>query len=68
MYLLIQHAPLRWPDKEKHGISVSPEATDLITGLLQKDRMKRLGQQNDAEEVLAHPFFAGLDLEALQNK
>jgi len=30
--------------------------------------MKRLGQQNDAEEVLAHPFFAGLNLEALQTK
>ncbi len=31
MYYLIQHAPIRWPDKEKHGISVSEEAKDLIT-------------------------------------
>lgn len=31
MYYLIQHAPIRWPDKERHGLSVSEEAKDLIT-------------------------------------
>jgi len=43
MYYLIQHAPIRWPDKEKHGIAVSEEAKDLITRLLVKDRKHRLG-------------------------
>ena len=31
MYYLIQNAPIRWPEKEKHGIDVSNEAKDLIT-------------------------------------
>lgn len=43
MYLLIQQAPLKWPDPERHKIFVSEEAKDLITMLLQKDRKKRLG-------------------------
>ncbi len=30
MFLNIEQAPIRWPDKEKHGISASPEAQDLI--------------------------------------
>lgn len=44
MYLLIQQAPLRWPDPQRHGISVSAEAKDLIEKLLIKDRRSRLGQ------------------------
>ena len=68
MYLLIQQAPLRWPDAQRHGISVSAEAKDLIERLLVKDRRTRLGQQTDAEEILSHPFFSGLDLVALQEK
>jgi hypothetical protein len=31
MFLNIEKAPIRWPDKEKHGISVSPVSQDLIT-------------------------------------
>lgn len=26
MFINIEQAPIRWPDKEKHGISVSPDA------------------------------------------
>lgn len=44
---------------------MSDEAQDLITKLLIKSRKDRLGQKGDAEEVLAHPFFAGLDMQAL---
>ena len=43
MYQLIQQAPIRWPDPERHKISVSDEAKDLITKLLHKSRKKRLG-------------------------
>jgi len=43
MYQLIQQAPLRWPDPVKHKISVSDNAKDLISKLLNKDRKKRLG-------------------------
>lgn len=56
---------MRWPDPVKHGISVSDNAKDLISGLLVKDRTRRLGYSNDIQEVLAHPFFAGLDTDAL---
>lgn len=31
MYYLIQHAPIRWPEKAKHDIEVSPNARDLIS-------------------------------------
>jgi len=57
MYQLIQQAPLRWPDPKRHGISVSDEAKDLIEKLLEKDRFARLGQTNDVDDVMAHPFF-----------
>ena len=30
MFLNIEKAPIRWPDKVKHGISVSSVAQDLI--------------------------------------
>jgi hypothetical protein len=65
MYLLIQQAPLKWPDPVRHKIFVSDEAKDLITSLLQKDRKKRLGQKGDMEEILSHKFFEGIDREAL---
>ena len=56
---------MRWPDPVKHGIKVIDEAKDLITLLLEKDRKKRLGQKDDVEEVLGHPFFKSVDREAL---
>jgi hypothetical protein len=30
MYFLISHAPIRYPDPNKHGINVSKEAKDII--------------------------------------
>ena len=68
MYYFIQHAPIRWPDREKHGLSVSEEAKSLISGLLEKDRKLRLGQKNDVEEILGHPFFKNIDRERLLKK
>ena len=68
MYFLIQHAPIRWPDLQRHGISVSEEAKDLISRLLIRDRKQRLGQKGDMDEVFSHPFFANLDLEKLIKK
>jgi serum/glucocorticoid-regulated kinase 2 len=31
MYNLIQNAPIRWPQLDKHGIEVSSDARDLIS-------------------------------------
>lgn len=30
MYYLIQNAPIRWPDRVKHGIDISDSAKDLV--------------------------------------
>jgi len=37
-----------------------PELTDLILRLLEKDPARRLGFAGGADEVRAHPFFAGV--------
>ncbi|KAI0638068.1 hypothetical protein C8Q77DRAFT_1047205 [Trametes polyzona] len=41
-------------------VEVSPEAKDFMQRLMTLDPTKRLGA-NGAEEVKAHPFFAGID-------
>jgi len=43
MFMNIETSPVRWPDKQKHGVSVSPEAKDLIMRLLDRNRKSRLG-------------------------
>lgn len=68
MYYLIQNAPIRWPNKTKHGIEVSKEAQDLINKMLSKDRKERLGAIKDADEVLEHPWFKDLELSEVVNK
>ena len=68
MYFLIRNANVSYPVPEKHNIYVSPEAQDLINKLLNKNRKRRLGAQDDVREILAHPFFKSLDIEALLKK
>lgn len=68
MFFLIQKATIKYPDPKKHGISVSPEAQDLINRLLEKDMDKRLGSEDDVDEVLAHPWFKGLDKDDILEK
>lgn len=63
MYFLIKESPVNFPDPIKHGIEVSPNAKDLIKKLLEKNRKKRLGAHDDVREILAHPFFEGVDIE-----
>lgn len=36
--------------------------------MLAKDRKERLGQNNDVEDILGHPWFADLDMDALLGK
>jgi serine/threonine protein kinase len=59
---------VNFPDPYKHGIEVSATAKDLIKKLLDKNKKKRLGAQGDVAEILAHPFFHGLDIEKLTKK
>lgn len=49
----------------KHGISVSETAQDLIKKMLEKDPSKRLGSENGANEILEHTFFDELDIDDL---
>ena len=64
MYFLIRESPVSFPDPKRHRITVSPEAQDLICKLLDKNRENRLGA-NGVDEILQHPWFADLDLNAL---
>jgi len=50
-----------WPDVPQ---DMSYEAQDLISKLLERDYKKRLGR-NGADEVKAHPFFAGVNWDTL---
>lgn len=68
MYYLIENGSIRWPDAAKHGITVSEEVKDLITKLLDKNKMTRLGQKNGVDEVIQHPWFASLDVDSLLKK
>lgn len=46
----------------------SRELCDIIQKLLEKNPEKRLGDKNDAEEVMKHPYFESIDWEALAQK
>jgi len=67
MYFLIRESPVSFPDPVRHRITVSAQAQDLIVKLLNKDRTQRLGA-NGIQEILSHPWFADLDINALTQK
>ena len=64
MFRNIKRAKLRFPQKERDRIYISPEAKDLIERLLNKDNTRRLGV-NGVNEILKHEFFKDLDVEAM---
>lgn len=67
MYHFIKESKVNFPDPERHKISVSEDAKDLIVNLLHKDKKKRLGA-NGIDEILKHPWFRTLDIEKLLKK
>ena len=68
MYFLIKESPVNFPDPHKHGITISPQAKDLIKRLLEKNKKNRFGGKGDVKEILSHPFFEGLDTSQLIQK
>ncbi|CAJ0559477.1 unnamed protein product, partial [Mesorhabditis spiculigera] len=63
LFELIMIGELRFPSK------LSPEAKNLLTGLLVKDPTQRLGGgPDDALEITQHDFFAPIDWQKLYNK
>ena len=54
-----------FPDRNVYDIQYSDTLMDLIHKLLDKNKLSRLGSQNDAAEILAHPFFEDIELDKL---
>lgn len=68
LLMKIKNSRIIFPDKTRYKIEYSDEIVDIITKLLSKDRTTRLGTKGDAQEVLSHPFFAGLNVKMLMEK
>ena len=67
MYHFIRESKVNFPDPERHKIFVSEDAKDLILRLLDKNKKTRLGA-NGFEEIMAHRFFADINIEKLMTK
>jgi serine/threonine protein kinase len=48
--------------------NIDGNTKDIILKLLEKDPSKRLGFQNDAEDLKNHPFFESIDWIKMKNK
>ena len=62
----IKHSRIVFPDRRTYRITYSDDAVDLISKLLKKNKEDRLGAVNDSQDILAHPWFSSLDLNALE--
>lgn len=65
---LIRQGVVIFPNAERHGITMSDDLKDLITKLLEKNVETRLGSTNDADEIVSHKFFQGVDWDRLMKK
>jgi serum/glucocorticoid-regulated kinase 2 len=67
MYHFIKESKVNFPDPDRHKIFVSDDAKDIILRLLDKNKRTRLGA-NGVEEIMAHRFFADINIEKLMSK
>ena len=63
----IKSARVVFPSRAHFNIEYSDTVVDLILKLLTKDKAQRLGATNDAAEILAHEWFADIDIPALES-
>ncbi|KAL8944541.1 MAG: hypothetical protein Q9211_000552 [Gyalolechia sp. 1 TL-2023] len=63
MYKNIAFGKVRFPRD-----ALSNEGRNFVKGLLNRNPRHRLGANNDAEDLKAHPFFVDMDWTALANK
>jgi len=63
MYKNIAFGKVRFPRD-----ALSQEGRNFVKGLLNRNPSHRLGAKNDAEELMAHPFFNDIDWTALSRK
>lgn len=68
MYNYIQRSKLFFPDPIKHKIYMSSACKAFISKCLAKTPAERIGTRNDVAEVLAHPWFQDLDIEAVRSR
>lgn len=47
---------------------MSSSARSILTGLLQKDKTKRLGANGDGAEIKGHPFFHDVNWSELEKR
>ena len=66
-YSKILYDDIIFPE-ERHSCQISSACRDFIKKLLAKDPANRLGSNGGIEEILGHPWFKGLDLDAIFNK
>ena len=52
MFNNIINMQIIWPDMKENNFQFSKDAIDVIEKLLNRDPSKRLGSQNDADEIL----------------
>ena len=64
----IKHSKIVFPDRKTYKIAYSDEIVDVISKLLRKDKSTRLGAKQDSQEILAHPWFADIDIDSLMKK
>lgn len=63
----IKSSKVVFPDRAKYKIDYSDDFYDLIIQLLNKDKKSRLGHVNDLQDILNHPVFKDIDIEAVKN-
>jgi serine/threonine protein kinase len=63
----IKNSKIIFPDRKHYNIEYSDELVDLISKLLKKDRTQRLGYTGGITEIMAHPFFADIDIKKLES-
>ena len=63
MYKNIAFGKVRFPKD-----TLSTEAKNFVKGLLNRNPKHRLGAEGDARELMQHPFFAGVEWDALLQK
>lgn len=68
LLMKIRNSKVVFPDRKKYKIDFSDQIMDLISRLLDKDMATRLGSKDDFVEILQHPYFSGMDIEALENR
>jgi serine/threonine protein kinase len=68
LFTKIQNSKVIFPDRKKYKIEYSDGIMDVIESLLNKDKSKRLGSKDDFIEILSHPYFQDVDIEALEKK